>query len=329
MTLDVLRERGTLTKIIIRSLVEILLQGSNKQIFGRWWFFSTFQDPKQLSTSLIILPIISSSLHWFFSKISSFPPCFFQTLFQSLYPICFYTHGRLSIERPCLWVNGLAFFWFTSHFFFSFLFFRLFPNKCYNSKPFLSISFCLRYLLQWYLFPACFPSPNPHIFSSVFLVFSSAPILITLFPTYSSSLLITCPNHLNCASLSLYPNCATCIVSLKWVFTKLNKTKIFSKVSDVHTRVLRNTKCNLAVPKMRTAYGQKSIAFRRANAWNKLDSEVKLAPSIQSFKTKLKALNWECLRKACPLRETFIFPFPFRVFLFVLEIIVSRFLKLL
>ena len=42
---------------------------------------------------------------------------------------------------------------------------------------------------------------------------------------------------------------------------------------------------------MRTAYGQKSFAFRRANAWNKLDSEVKLAPSIQSFKTKLKALN--------------------------------------
>ena len=66
---------------------------------------------------------------------------------------------------------------------------------------------------------------------------------------------------------------------------------IFSRLSDVHTRVLRNTKCNLAVPKMRTSYGQKSFAFLGANAWNKLNSEMKLAPSIQSFKTKLKALN--------------------------------------
>ena len=70
-----------------------------------------------------------------------------------------------------------------------------------------------------------------------------------------------------------------------------NLGSIFSKFSDVHTKVLCNTKCNLAVPKMRTAYGQKSFAFRGANARNKLDSEIKLAPSIQSFKTKLKALS--------------------------------------
>ena len=70
-----------------------------------------------------------------------------------------------------------------------------------------------------------------------------------------------------------------------------NLGNIFSKLSDVHARVLRNTKCNLALPKMRTAYGQKSFAFRGANAWNKLDSEMKLAPSIQSFKSKLKASN--------------------------------------
>ena len=70
-----------------------------------------------------------------------------------------------------------------------------------------------------------------------------------------------------------------------------NLGNIFHKMSDVHTRVLRDTKCNLAVPKMRTAYGQKSFAFRGAKAWNKLDSEVKLAPSIQSFKLKLTALN--------------------------------------
>ena len=70
-----------------------------------------------------------------------------------------------------------------------------------------------------------------------------------------------------------------------------NLGNFFSKLSDVHTKVLRNTKCNLAVPKMRTVYGQKSFAFRGANVWNTLDSEVKLAPSIQSFKTKLTALS--------------------------------------
>ena len=74
-------------------------------------------------------------------------------------------------------------------------------------------------------------------------------------------------------------------------FAPENLGNIFSKLFDVHARVLRNTKCNLAVPKTRTAYGQKSFEFRGANAWNKLDSEMTLAPSIQSFKSKLKALN--------------------------------------
>ena len=70
-----------------------------------------------------------------------------------------------------------------------------------------------------------------------------------------------------------------------------NLGNIFSKLSDVHTRILRNTKCILAVPKMRTADDKTSFAFRGANAWNKLDLEMKLAPSIQLFKSKLKALN--------------------------------------
>ena len=70
-----------------------------------------------------------------------------------------------------------------------------------------------------------------------------------------------------------------------------NLGNIFHKLSDVRAGVLRDTKCNLAVPTMRTAYGQKSFAFRGAKAWNELDSEMKLAPSIQLFKTKQKALN--------------------------------------
>ena len=60
-------------------------------------------------------------------------------------------------------------------------------------------------------------------------------------------------------------------------------------LSDVHSRVLRNTKCDLYIPRMRTAYGQNSFAFRGVDKWNKLHSDIKLAPSIQSFKAKLKA----------------------------------------
>ena len=70
-----------------------------------------------------------------------------------------------------------------------------------------------------------------------------------------------------------------------------NLCQIFSLLSDVHNRLLRNTKCDLVVPRMRTAYGQKSFAFRGVDTRNKLHSDIKLAPSIQSFKAKLKAHN--------------------------------------
>ena len=63
---------------------------------------------------------------------------------------------------------------------------------------------------------------------------------------------------------------------------------------DVDTSVLRNTKCSLAIPKLRTAYGQKSFAIRGANALNKLDSQMKLATSNQALKTNLKAFNLRC-----------------------------------
>ena len=65
-----------------------------------------------------------------------------------------------------------------------------------------------------------------------------------------------------------------------------NRCPICSRLSDVHSRVLRSTKCDLAIPRMRTAYGQKSFAFRGADAWNKLHCDIKLTPSMQSFKAK-------------------------------------------
>ena len=68
-----------------------------------------------------------------------------------------------------------------------------------------------------------------------------------------------------------------------------NLCQVFSRLSDVHNWALRNIKCDLAIPQMRTAHGQKLSAFRGADAWNKLHYDVKLASSIQSFKTKYKA----------------------------------------
>ena len=57
----------------------------------------------------------------------------------------------------------------------------------------------------------------------------------------------------------------------------------------IHNRVLRNTKCDLVIPPTGTAYGQNSFAFLGVDTLNKLHSDIKLAPSIQSLKAKLKA----------------------------------------
>ena len=68
-----------------------------------------------------------------------------------------------------------------------------------------------------------------------------------------------------------------------------NLCQIFSQLSGIHNRLLRNTECDLGIPRMRTAYGQNSFAFCGVDTWNKLHSEIKLAPSILSFKATLKA----------------------------------------
>ena len=62
-------------------------------------------------------------------------------------------------------------------------------------------------------------------------------------------------------------------------FAPDNLCQIFSRLSDVHSRVLRNTKCDLLIPRMRTACGQNAFAFRGVDTWNKLHSDIKLAPS--------------------------------------------------
>ena len=62
----------------------------------------------------------------------------------------------------------------------------------------------------------------------------------------------------------------------------------FSKLSDSHTRFLRNSGTDVHIPRMRTSNGQKSFAYRGAKVWNYLDAETKLASSVQCFKSRLK-----------------------------------------
>ena len=61
-----------------------------------------------------------------------------------------------------------------------------------------------------------------------------------------------------------------------------------SKLSDCHNHGLRNSKTDLLLPRMRPSYGQKSFAYRGAEAWNQLDFESKFSPSIHCCKSRLK-----------------------------------------
>ena len=51
---------------------------------------------------------------------------------------------------------------------------------------------------------------------------------------------------------------------------------------------LRNCETDLLVPRMKTSNGQKAFSFRGAKVWNGLKHEVKLAPSLSTFKCRLK-----------------------------------------
>ena len=65
--------------------------------------------------------------------------------------------------------------------------------------------------------------------------------------------------------------------------THENLGKILSRLSHAQTEVLRNTKCNLAVLKLRTAYGQMLFEFCGADEWNRCNSEMNKPNWIQSF----------------------------------------------
>ena len=53
---------------------------------------------------------------------------------------------------------------------------------------------------------------------------------------------------------------------------------------------LRNADTDLLVPFMKTSNGQKAFSFSGAKIWNELSHEAKQAPSLSSFKNKIKSV---------------------------------------
>ena len=64
---------------------------------------------------------------------------------------------------------------------------------------------------------------------------------------------------------------------------------MFHKSFDSCNRTLRNTSTDLKIPLCKTSNGQRSISYRGVTVWNQLSLEIKTAPSLAAFKTKLKS----------------------------------------
>ena len=65
-------------------------------------------------------------------------------------------------------------------------------------------------------------------------------------------------------------------------------SKLFVQNSALTTMRLRNTKADLRVPFFKMSNGQKSISFRGPKLRNQVSSDFKLAPSLATFKRRLK-----------------------------------------
>ena len=62
---------------------------------------------------------------------------------------------------------------------------------------------------------------------------------------------------------------------------------MFQKLSESCNRTLRNTSTDLRIPFCKTSNGQRSFSYRGVTVWNQLSLEIKTAPSLAAFKTKL------------------------------------------
>ena len=74
------------------------------------------------------------------------------------------------------------------------------------------------------------------------------------------------------------------------------------KLSERHASELWNSTTDLLIARLKTSYGQESIAFSGAKEWNNLDLRTKLAPSIHCFKSSLKDSKIKGHGLACLLK---------------------------
>ena len=65
-------------------------------------------------------------------------------------------------------------------------------------------------------------------------------------------------------------------------------SNLFVKNSTRNVRELRNTETDLSLPLRKTKNGQKAISFRGPKLWNELELDLKQAPSLATFKQRLK-----------------------------------------
>ena len=65
---------------------------------------------------------------------------------------------------------------------------------------------------------------------------------------------------------------------------------IFTNANEIHDYNTRQSEFNFALPKPNTNFKKKSFAYRGAEAWNGLSSDLKSAESIFKFKTKINCL---------------------------------------
>ena len=62
------------------------------------------------------------------------------------------------------------------------------------------------------------------------------------------------------------------------------------KKSTRNARDLRNTETDLSIPLRKINNGQRAISFRGPKLWNNLKLDVKQAPTLATFKRRVKSL---------------------------------------
>ena len=65
---------------------------------------------------------------------------------------------------------------------------------------------------------------------------------------------------------------------------------ILTNANEIHDYKTRQSEFNFALPKPNTNFKKKSFAYRGAEAWNGLSSDLKSAESIFNVKTKINCL---------------------------------------